>query len=234
MIGIGCGVIALLAVAIIGGTVWWGARKASSFVEELSTNPAAAAEMIIKMHPEVDHVSTDQDNRTITVKNKKSGDLVTLNFEDIENGKFSIQGADGEDSFSIDSNSATDGITIRSGKDGEVKIGGAADLSDVPTWVPVYPNTLKSTTAMTRKSPQGKASGMVAFEVADDINTIAEYYRSALEEKGYEVNEQSINANGNVSQSMLNATHAGDGQTLNIIIGEAKGKRTLMINYEEK
>ena len=204
MVGIGCGIVAVLGVIVFAGLAWFGVRKAASMAEEFANNPAAAAEMIIKMHPELDHVSTDADAGTMTIRNKQSGEVVTLNYDDIQQGKFSVQGANGEDVFSVDSDTANNGITINSGENGEIKFGGAADLSDVPSWVPVYPDTLKSTTAMARKTPDGKATGMIAFDVADDISTITEYYRTALKEQGYDVNENTVNTNGTISISNHN------------------------------
>ena len=231
-VGIGCGVIVVIAVIIIGGGLFWVGNKAKEF----ASDPAAAAEFIINAHPDMEHVSTDRDNGTITIKNTSSGEVATLNFEDVQQGRFSVTGADGSEVFSIDSNTdSTDGgVAIRSGNDGEIKIGGAASMDDVPAWVPVYPNTLKSTTTMNRKSPEGKASGMLAFEVSDEIATITEHYKGLLEENGYSVDERTISAGGVASQSIITATHPADGYSLNIIAGEANGKRTLMINYEEK
>lgn len=233
MVGIGCGIVALLGVIVIGGMAWFGVRKASQFAENIVNNPGAAAELIVKMHPELDHVSTDADAGTITVKNKSDGEVMTVNFSDVEQGKFSVQGADGDDMFSIDSDS-NNGLTINSGDQGEIKIGGAADLSDVPAWVPVYPNITKSTTAMNRKSPDGKASGMIAFEVTDDVNTISAHYEKLLKDQGFEVDLRTMNANGNVSQAIITAKHPGNSQALNVLVGEADGKRSLIINYEEK
>ena len=170
----------------------------------------------------------------MTIRNKQSGEVVTLNYDDIQQGKFSVQGANGEDVFSIDSDTANNGITINSGENGEIKIGGAADLSDVPSWVPVYPDTLTSTTAMSRKTPDGKATGTIAFDVADDIDKITEFYRTALKDQGYEVNENTFNSNGIMSQAILTASHPSDGHQLNIVVGQADDKRSLMITYEEQ
>lgn len=229
-VGIGCAGLAILSVVVIGGLAFWGIGKA----KEIVGDPAAAAELIIKMNPELDHVSTDRDAGTITVKNKTSGDVVTLNFDDIQQGRFSIHGEDGEEVFSVDATESTNGVTIRSGTEGEITIGGAASLDDVPSWVPVYPNTVKSTTAMNRTSPEGKASGMVTFEVTDDIATIAEHYKSVLEKDGYTVDERTVSTGGIASQVIITATHPDDGHSLSIMAGEAAGKRTLVINYGEK
>ncbi|MEZ5324096.1 MAG: hypothetical protein R3F19_03430 [Verrucomicrobiales bacterium] len=233
-VGIGCGIVAVLGIIIFAALAFFGVRKAASMAEDFANNPAAAAELIVKMNPKLDHVSTDADAGTMTIRNKETGELVTLNFDDIKQGKFSVQGANGEDVFSIDSDTANNGITINSGENGEIKIGGAADLSDVPSWVPVYPDTLKSTTAMARKTPDGKATGMIAFDVADDISKIIEFYRTALKDQGYDVKENTVNTNGAMSQAVLSATHATDGHKLNILVGQANDKRSLMINYEEQ
>lgn len=234
MVGIGCGIISLLGIIVVGGMAWYGMRKAKEIADEFANNPGAAAEMIIKMHPELDHVSTDADAGTITVRNKQNGEEMVVNFSDIEKGNFSVQGANGDEVFSVDSDSSNNGITISSGDEGVMKIGGDADLADVPKWVPIYPDTVKSTTAMHRTRPDGKATGMVTFEVNDEVGTISEHYQNVLKEQGFEVDVRSVNANGNVSQAVVTASHPENSQALNILIGEADGKRSLMINYEEK
>jgi hypothetical protein len=86
-IAIGC-LVALLvvmggcAIATYMGLSWLGG-KAKSFAEDMEKNPDAVlvktVEFALKLNPEVEVVSSDPKNGTITLREKKSGKVVTFN-----------------------------------------------------------------------------------------------------------------------------------------------------------
>ena len=86
-----------------------------------TTKGITAAQSIIRDNPELDLVETDEEAGTITVRNNKTGEIATLNFEDIAEGKFSVTTDEGE--FSVDA--GVDGeegsVTIK-GPEGETRI----------------------------------------------------------------------------------------------------------------
>ena len=100
---LGCGVLLLLGigscVVVSGYFLKKGVGKLSDFAKEMETNPDAAivraAELTLRLNPEVEVLSSDPAAGTITVREKKSGKKVTFNLEDIKEGKFSID-ADGQ------------------------------------------------------------------------------------------------------------------------------------------
>ena len=99
---LGCGVLLLLGIGscfvVSGYFLKKGVGKISDFAKEMEANPDAAvvraAELALRLNPEVDVVSSDPAAGTITVREKKTGKEVTFNLEDIKAGKFSIT-ADG-------------------------------------------------------------------------------------------------------------------------------------------
>src|SRR4028119_1932331 len=93
-VGIGAGPILLLGILAVGVGGYIFKKKV---VDPATENPTmAAAEMIVRMNPDLELVSTDRENGTLTVKNKKDGEVVTLNASDIENGNFSIETDEGK------------------------------------------------------------------------------------------------------------------------------------------
>ena len=88
-VGIGCGglivvgIIALICVAVIFGSMW------KDFVGEMEKNPAkATAMMVVKFDKDLEIVSADDEKQTVTIKVKSTGETMTLSAEDFENGKY--------------------------------------------------------------------------------------------------------------------------------------------------
>ena len=86
-IGIGCGaiVVFVMIAMTVGGFLL--ANKAKDMVADFEDDPAmATAKMIVKLNPELEEVSSDPEAGTMTVRNTKSGEEITVNFDDIEKG----------------------------------------------------------------------------------------------------------------------------------------------------
>ena len=112
-----------------------------------------------------------------------------------------------------------------------MQIGGAS-LSNVPEWVPIYPNAGEASNVMNRRK-NGKSIGALTFATQDETDAIAEHYRTTLSEAGFTINQESSSFNGN-QQVVLTADHPDEGKTLGIIAGGMGAQQTLVINYEEK
>lgn len=90
-VGIGCGGLVVLGVIVlvILGVVF--GRLFGDVAAEMEKNPAKATVMIMaKMDSDIEIVSSDDVAKTVTVKQKSTGETVTLSMEDIENGKFPV------------------------------------------------------------------------------------------------------------------------------------------------
>ena len=96
------------------------ARQAGFDPELMQRNPGLAiTKMIAAANPDVDVLSTDEGAGKITVRDKKTGKVVTMTFDDAKKGKFSFS-AQGDD-----------------GKTASLEFGAGADK--LPSWVPAYP-----------------------------------------------------------------------------------------------
>ena len=118
-VGIGCA--GLVVVGFIGASIFigWGAKKVSEMVEDAEGNPGmAVAEMMIKMNPETEFIDSDPATGLITFRDA-NGEEMSLNFEDIQEGRFSITTEEGEMVFNADGNEEGGSFTV-TGPDGEV------------------------------------------------------------------------------------------------------------------
>src|SRR6188768_507460 len=90
-VAIGCvGILVVCGVAV-GGFVWWGAHKVKTMAAEYKDNPGmATVKMLTAMNPDLEMVSCDEASGKVTIKNKKTGEVVTVDMADIQNGKISF------------------------------------------------------------------------------------------------------------------------------------------------
>jgi hypothetical protein len=89
--GIGCGglvVLAIIAIFVLAGKA---CTKINEVAGDFQKNPAKAAAMLaLKFNPEVEVVSTDDTKNEITIRTKKDGETMTMSFEDVAKGKFTM------------------------------------------------------------------------------------------------------------------------------------------------
>ncbi len=235
-IGIGC-LVALLVVmggcsiAAYMGLSWLGG-KAKNFAEDMEKNPDAALvksiEMMMKLNPEVEVVSSDPANGTITLRETKSGKVVTFNASDLKNGKFSFE-ADGEKvNMDFDQQGEQGGsVTIESDK-GKV-VYGSGDGSSVPSWVPAYPGARQD--GFNSLEAAGEKSGTFTIHTADAVEKVVAFYETELKAAGFEVEKSTLDISGAVTAN-LNAKSGGQG--VNIVVSSQEGETQGLVAYTEK
>ena len=114
-VGIGCGGILLIALVVFVTAVAFFGHKAAEYAQKVGKNPAkAAAELLVKVNPELELVSVDEQAGTITVRIRDSGKIATVTYADIAAGQFSVTTEEGE--FRIEASETGDGsaeVTIK-------------------------------------------------------------------------------------------------------------------------
>ncbi len=226
-IAIGCGAIAVLGIIAFVAMGWFVKRQ----VDKYKDNPTmAAAELIVRANPDLELVSSDPEKNTMTVKNKQTGETVTINAEDIKEGKISFETDEG--TTVVDASSSEDSGSVKmTGPEGaEVTWGGEAP-KDLPAWVPVYPGS-DVQGAMDATNPDGRTASF-SLTTDDSVDTVIEFYESKLGEAGLEVAKNTIEAGGQRS-AILTANSEDDKKTVTAMIGQQEGKTTANITFNAK
>jgi hypothetical protein len=232
-IAIGCGVIAILGILAMGGLAFVGGRFLKHKASEFEKNPAlAAAKIAVQANPDLEVVESDEDAGTLTVKNVKTGEVVTWNAKDIQDGKFTVTTKDG--TTTVDGSQAGEGGTLKVTTDkGEQAVFGATAgvPKDLPSWVPVYENgTVEG--AYSADTAEGRTATFT-LKSSDSVDQVAEFYKSSLEGSGLKVERSSYETNGQKTIMLVGKTD-DDKRTVNVTVSNSDGQTQAMINYAEK
>ena len=232
-IGIGCGalIVFVMIVVTVGG--FFVANKVKDVAGDFEDNPAmATARMIVKLNPELEEVSTDEENGTITVRNTKTGEVVTVNFDDIEKGRFSFKSGDRE--VTVDASRADEGgaVTITDDDNKVVFSAGESVAGDIPPWVPLFPGTEPSGPHTMRAGDE--LSGGFELETDTPVDTVLEFYRSTLEDAGYEISVNTYTQD-DTKGGMVNGSLESEGRNLVAILSsEGGGPTKVVITYAQR
>src|SRR5262245_18453779 len=89
---IGCAGAFVLGCIVVAACGFFCVNKAKNFVDKASANPAkTAAEMAVRLNPDLELVSTDDAAETITIQDKKTGKVSTVDWSAIEDGKLKFE-----------------------------------------------------------------------------------------------------------------------------------------------
>ncbi len=230
-VGIGCGALIVLVMIVmtVGGLLV--ANKVKGVAADFEDNPAmATARLIVKLNPELEEVSTDEEEGTITVRNTKTGEIVTVNFADIEEGKFSFTTGEGGEVTVDASGVAESGSVNITTEDGSVVYQAGVVSENLPAWVPVYPGAEPADRHSLNTSDS--TSGGFQLETSDPVAKVLEFYRSALEGEGYAISVNTFSQD-DAQGGMVNGSNEDSGRTVMAILNSEDGTTTVNVNYSE-
>jgi len=232
-IAIGCGAIAILCILALGGAAFLGGRFLKHKAAEFEKNPTlAAAKLVVQANPELEVVESDEDAGTLTIKNSKTGEVVTMNAKDIEDGKLTFTTKEG--TTTIDGSSTKEGGTIQvTNEKGEQAVFGATGGApkNLPSWVPTYAGatiegSYEATTAEGRNAT-------FTLKSADSVDQVAEFYKSELEGDGLKVERSSYETNGQKTIMLVGKTD-DDKRNVTVTVSNSEGQTQAMVNFIEK
>ncbi len=203
-VAIGCGVIVLLGLLAMGTCGWFVKKKVAQF----EANPAiAAAELAVRANPDMEVVESDTEKGTITVRNKKTGEVVTWNAADIESGKWSVETDEGTATF------------------------GGGRAANLPAWVPVYPGG-SVTGNFDTTSGEGRS---VAFTMTtpDTVAAVLEFYESQLQGAGLKVQKSTFDSAGTAGGT-VGGTSEDEKRSVSVMVSTADGQTSAMVSFTEK
>jgi hypothetical protein len=226
-VAIGCGGLIVLFFIVVSMSGMFLAKKAADFVEDVQENPEAAAEMLIKMNPDLELVESDRDAGTITIREKDSGEVITVNYEDIEKGQLTFETDEGEMTFSASEDSEEGLFTVTTDGEETVRIG-SSDMEGVPDWVPVFPDAA-TTGTYSATTPDG-VGGSFQLTSAESAEDVLAYYVEQLEDGGWSVQKTEYSGpdgkGGQVIASM-------EDRTLMVILSTTEEGTQAMVNYSD-
>lgn len=209
VIVLGLFVLGGLAVVGTGMFVFHKVRQAGLDPDLIRNRPGLAiAKMIAAANPDVEVLHTDDGAGTITVRDRKTGKVTTMSFDDARNGKFSITAQD------------------ENGKTATMEFGGSA--SNLPAWIPAYPGSVPHIN-MAGRANDGDA-GNFSFTTSDSPSQVMQYYEDKAKAMGMQVTRVVTSEKG----GMINGSDEGNRRTLNVIVGADSGSTGVTVTYGSK
>lgn len=229
----GCGGLAILGVLLVVAVVGFGMFQARDFLEDMEENPLrAVAELAIGQDPDLEIVDSDDAEGTFTVRNLRTGEVTTLNFQDITDGKLTVITEEGEVTMEATPSDEGGGITV-TGPEGEAVIGVGASLEDVPDWVPLFPDANETSGTYQATSSEG-TTGMVAQVTDKAIREVLDWFKEWFEEEGYESGGETMTSTPEGSFGGVTGESTDTGRTVNVAVIETEEGTQVTINYNQK
>ncbi len=200
-------VFAVLAVVGLGFFAYHKAKQAGFDVALLEKKPELAfIKMAVAANPDAELVSIDEDRGIASVRNKKTGEVLTFNFEDLRKGRFSLE--QGGHKMSIETHGQGEqGSVAVTTDEGSAQFGAGA--VKLPSWLPAYAGA-KMEGISTQNATQ--SSGGFGFKTSDSSDIVATFYETELKKGGFEVE-----LNKHAAGAIVNAQAGGRKAVLNIL-----------------
>jgi hypothetical protein len=229
-VGIGCGCLLLIAAMVAVGLGFIAYRKAKSAVSEFQQNPTlAAARTFVKLNRDLEEVAVDEQAGTITVRNKKTGEVVTVSFEDVKNGRLSFTTDKGTVTLQGDQAGGKLDVSGTGGQGGFHLQAGAGDTAKVPDWVPTYPGV--SPTGSYSMEQDGAASGGFEVTTTDTVDVVLEHFRQELKKAGFEVHVNTFAGDNGTNAGTLTAEDQATKRSVQVMVGQQEGGASATVAY---
>jgi hypothetical protein len=208
LIVVGLFVVGGLAVVGAGLFVVHKVKQAGLDPELMQRNPAlAVSKIIVAANPDLEVLNVNERKGVITVREKSTGKVVTLNFDDVKKGRIVVQ----------DDNE---------GKSATMEFGTSS--AKLPSWLPAYPGAkVEGTFAVNSGEGEG---GTFAFTTRDAPDKVVEFYQDGLKQAGFKIN---TTATSNVS-SMVAAEDETSKRTVMVSVAPGSSGNTVTIVFGSK
>ena len=210
---LGLFVLAGLGTFAAGYFVVHKVRQAGFDPELMRRNPGLAVSKIIAATiPNAEVLSTDDGAGTITIRDKSTGKVVTLSFDEARKGKFSFQAEDGDH------------------QKASIEVGG--EDTKVPADIPVYPGAkVEGNFTVTGNGANGEGTAsQVTLSSSDAPSKVLEFYHDKLENSGMKMALDTKTPDG----GMLMAEDDARGRALTVIVGKGDGKTSISVTTRAK
>jgi len=221
-LAIGCLVFVIIAGVLVTAGGIFVAKKAK---DALGDDPSmAAAEMIVRITPELELVDSDREARTLTVRDKGSGTVATFDVSAIESGEFKFE-SEGKTVEIDGSGESGSFVTVtEEGGEGEaststLQIG---SRGEIPAEVPIYPGSEpQSLYSMTQG---GTETGSYQIDTNASFEDLVGFYEQYAD-------ETSLVRTEGQEVATLQKNSADGSDTLQIVIQDQGDTRTVLVTY---
>ena len=188
------GFFILIALIVVGGIAY------------VARNPAlVVTKMIATANPNLEVVSVNKGRQLITLRDKQTGKIYNISFDDAKNGKFTVKEGDGR---------------------AMVTLGGGAK---VPAWVPDYPGS-DPQAAFSAQGHDGE-SGTFTFKTSDPAVKVTKFYQDQFQTSGLQITSNVTHQEANSSGAMLVAQDEAKKHTVTVIIAVEGANTTVAVTY---
>jgi len=225
----GCGVLVLLVVLVLAVGGFIIGKKVKDFAKDAERNPAvAAAEMAVRFNPEIEVVDKDYDRGTITLRNKKTGEVLTMDAEDVKNGRIRFRNEKGEEVSFEGGGTGKEGQFKISTKDGQATLGSGAEVS-LPSWLAEYPGA--ETQGAYSGADADSVSGGYTFQTEDSVQKVLDFYKDRLEGEGFKVTTSTFQQDGQVAGGSI-VGEGSDGRETHIGAMRGDDRTAVTVTYK--
>jgi hypothetical protein len=191
------GFVVLAGIAMIAGGLFLAKQ-----VSDASGNPALAAAKILAMtNPDVEVVSSDDSRGTVTIREKSTGKVLTLDFNRIKEGKLSFE----QDGKKVTVDSSSEGLDFK-GDDGSSVRVGAQSNATLPSWLPAYPGAAMHGAFSLQGATESGAA--VSFTTKDPAEKVSTFYQDVFKTAGLTTSVNLLSEGGKTEGGIITAESA--------------------------
>lgn len=231
---LGCLGLILLAALAAAGSCYFLGRKAKQVAERFEQNPVQqSAEMIVRLNPDLELVESDPERGTMTIRQKSTGETVTVDFEDVQRGEIRFSTEEGEGSIALNQQGLEIDTPDAEGTGRRTTSIGSD--SAPPAWVPVFPGATAA--GGMRSRSDGRTDGTATYDVDAEPAEILAFYESELRDLGLSVERQDFSY-GTETGGMVSGRSADGGRDLSVTVssgeGSELGRSVAIVAYGER
>ena len=196
------GLFLLMVIAVVAGGLFV-AKK----VSDVASNPGlAAVKLMVAANPDIELVSSDENKGTFRIREKKTGRVLTVDFDQIRSGKLVFE-EDGQ----------------------KVSLGGGMTL---PDWLPVYPGAISN--GFGTQTSGAEVTGMVVLTTSDSAQKVFDFYQNALKKAGItELTNTTTTAAGALTGTLVGRS-SDERRSAQILFGVDQTNTSATITWSSK
>lgn len=222
----GCGGLVVLAAVILIASGVFIRRH----LGDAGNNPVmAAARMVAAMNPDIEVVSADEDSGRITLRERKTGKTITMDFRDIQKGRITFEGDKGEQ-VEIEGGGGPSGVLRVETPEGTVQAG-QTSLAHVPDWAPRCPGG--EPTGAVSAEGAGADKGVFQLRCRGSVEEVTDFYEGALKKQGMTVRRQAL-MSGATEMALVEGKDDASGRSVTATVLSSDQGPTAQVVYQSK